>query len=361
VSTLLEYKCPGCGGAIEFDSELQVMKCPYCDNEFEVDALKSYDEALNADTEKSLEWSAYDEGSGNGDWKEGEKDGLYTYSCASCGGEIICEENTGATKCPYCDNQVVIASQFSGMLRPDFVIPFKLDKKHAKLKLKEFYSKKYLLPSSFKTENKIDSIVGIYVPFWLFSCNAVSHIRYKGVKTHFYSDNYYDYSEENHFLVTRGGEMKFGNIPVDGSLKINDTDMESIEPFLYDALQDFQTAYLAGYIAEKYDVDADAAIPRANERIKSTVLDIMAPREYDSYVAENESIQLTEDKVSYALLPLWILNTKYKDKVYTFFMNGQTGKFSGELPISIGRASMFFSGIFASIVSVAAVIVYFII
>ena len=360
MSTLLEYKCPSCGGAIKFDSELQMMQCPYCESEFEVEALKSYDDALNADTEKSLEWAPYSEDSGNGDWQEGEKEGIYTYSCVSCGGEIICEKNTAATKCPYCDNQVVIASQFSGMLKPDFVIPFKLNKENAKEKLKEFYKKKYLLPSSFKAENKIDSIMGVYVPFWLFSCDSVSHINYKAIRRRCYSDSSYNYVESNHFLATRGGQMQFANIPVDGSLKINDRDMESIEPFLYDDLLDFQTAYLAGYVADKYDVDANAAIPRANERIKNTVLDIMAPKEYDSYNTENENIQLTEDKVSYVLLPLWILNTKYKNTLYTFFMNGQTGKFSGKLPISIARASMFFTGIFASIASVGAVVVYFI-
>ena len=43
---MLEYKCPCCDGAIQFDSATQKMKCPYCDTEFEVDALKGYDEDL---------------------------------------------------------------------------------------------------------------------------------------------------------------------------------------------------------------------------------------------------------------------------------------------------------------------------
>ncbi len=360
MSTLLEYKCPSCSGSMKFDSELQNMKCPYCESEFDIEILKSYDEALHADEKENLEWSVYDKNSGNGDWREGEENLLSTYSCNSCGGEIITEENTAATKCPYCDNQVVIASQFSGMLKPDFVIPFKLDKEHAKAKLKEFYKKKFLLPSSFKTENKIDSVIGLYVPFWLFSCDSVSNIRYKAIRIRTYSDSNYNYTESNHYLVTRGGEMKFGNIPVDGSRKIDDIAMESIEPFSYDELVDFQTAYLAGYIADKYDVDAETAVPRVNERIKNTVLDMLAPKEYDSYTTENENIQLTQNEVNYVLFPIWILNTKYKNTLHTFFMNGQTAKFSGKLPISIGRVAMFLSGIFVSIVSIGAIVVYFI-
>ena len=358
MALLLDYKCPGCSGAIKFDSELQNMKCPYCGSEFEVETLKKYDEVLNSNEEKKIEWATYDENSGSGDWQEGESDNLSAYSCNSCGGEIVAEKNTGATKCPYCDNQVVIASKFSGMLKPDFVIPFKLDKDHAKVELKKFYNKKFLLPSSFKTENKIDDIIGLYVPFWLFNCNTVSDISYKAVKIRSYSDSEYSYVESNHYLVTRCGEVRFENISADGSLKIDDVAMESIEPFSYDDLQDFQTAYLAGYLADKYDVTVDNIIPRVNERIENTIVNMFAPDEYDSYSTENKNIELTENKVSYALLPVWIINTKYRDKLHTFYMNGQTGKFSGKLPISKRRVAMFFAGIFTSIAVIGAVVVY---
>ena len=47
MSTLLNYKCPNCGGKIEFDSSTQKMKCPFCDTEFDVETLKSYDDELN--------------------------------------------------------------------------------------------------------------------------------------------------------------------------------------------------------------------------------------------------------------------------------------------------------------------------
>lgn len=360
MSTLVEYKCLNCAGAIKFDSQLQKMQCPYCDSEFEIEALKSYEEAVKADSKENLDWAAYEENSGNGDWQEGEKEGLYNYSCDSCGGQIVGEEHTGATACPYCDNPVVIASQFSGMFRPDFVVPFKLDKEQAKTKLKEFYKNKFLLPSTFTSENKIDSIMGLYVPFWLFSCDSASHIRYKARKIRMYSDNNYNYVETRHFLVTRGGEIKFANIPVDGSSKIDDTAMESIEPFIYSDLKDFQTAYLAGYLADKYDVEAEAVISRVNKRIENTVLDIFAPKEYTSYSTENVSIQLAQDKVHYALLPIWILTTKYRGTLHTFFINGQTGKFSGKLPISKGKALLYFSGIFASIAAIAATVIYFV-
>ena len=54
---MLEYKCPCCDGAIQFDSTTQKMKCPYCDTEFEVDALKGYDEDLKDQKPSEMNWA----------------------------------------------------------------------------------------------------------------------------------------------------------------------------------------------------------------------------------------------------------------------------------------------------------------
>ena len=124
MAELLEYKCPCCGGAIEFDSSLQKMKCPYCDTEFEVETLKDLDEQTRMEFEDDMSFDS----TGSCQWTQGQEEGVRIYVCRSCGGEIIADETTGATHCPYCDNPVVMKEQFSGMLKPDVVIPFKLDK-----------------------------------------------------------------------------------------------------------------------------------------------------------------------------------------------------------------------------------------
>lgn len=122
---LQEFKCPCCGGAIAFDSKIQKMKCPYCDTEFEMDELKGYDAELQNEQTDDMEWDT----SAGSEWQEGETDGLRTYVCKSCGGEIVGDANMAATTCPFCDNPIVMMGQFSGALKPDLVIPFKLDKR----------------------------------------------------------------------------------------------------------------------------------------------------------------------------------------------------------------------------------------
>lgn len=333
MAVMQEYKCPCCGGAIAFDSTLQKMKCPYCDTEFEMETLASYDEELKSDTGDDMSWEQPTD-----EWSESEAAGLNAYVCQSCGGEIVADENTAATSCPFCGNPVVMMGRVAGGLKPDLVLPFKLDKKAAKAALKRHYSGKRLLPRVFMDENRIEEIKGVYVPFWLFDTEADAHIRYRATRLRTWSDSSFNYTETQHYSVARGGSLGFREVPVDGSTKMADDLMESIEPFDFTQGVDFQTAYLAGYLADKYDVDSETCIPRANERIKQTTEAAFANtvQGYSSVTPEATSIQLKNGKVKYALLPVWLLNTTWNGKTYTFAMNGQTGRFVGDLPMDKG-------------------------
>lgn len=340
---LQEYKCPCCGGAIEFDSTLQKMKCPYCDTTFEVDAVKSYDQAMNDAPADEMNW----ETNAGTEWAPGETDEMRIYVCESCGGEIVATETTGATHCPFCGNPVVMAGQFSGALKPDFVIPFQLDKKAAKAGLTRHLQGKRLLPKVFQDQNHIDEIKGVYVPFWLFDADVDAHIRYRATRVRCWSDSNYDYTETSYYSVLRGGEIGFDRVPVDGSQKIDDALMESIEPYDFAQAVDFRTAYLSGYLADKYDVTADESVARANERVKRSTESAFAATVsgYSSVTPEATSLRLRNGKAKYALYPVWLLNTTWQGKKYIFAMNGQTGKFVGDLPVDKAASRRWFWGI----------------
>ena len=328
---MIEYKCPCCGGAIAFDSTIQKMKCPYCDTEFEMETLAGYDSELQNDQKDDMQWQT----APGGEWQDGEANGLHSYVCRSCGGEITCDENTAATSCPFCGNPVIMMGKLSGALKPDYVIPFKLDKKAAKEALKKHYEGKRLLPKVFKDENHIDEIKGIYVPFWLYDASADVKMRYKATRVRTWSDSRYVYTETSFFSVTRGGSLGFEKIPVDGSVKMPDDLMDSLEPFDFSKAEKFQTAYLAGYLADKYDVDAKESAQRANDRIRRSSQEAFdaTVTGYATLTKENSSIQLKNSKVHYALLPVWILNTTWNGGNSLFAMNGQTGKMAGDLPL----------------------------
>lgn len=333
MSVLQEFKCPCCDGAIEFNSTLQKMKCPYCDSEYDVETLRSYDEALKEQPKDSMNWDS----SAGSEWQEGETEGLRTYCCNTCGGEIVADETTGATECPFCGNPVIMTGQFAGSLKPDLVIPFKLDKKAAMEALKKHYRGKPLLPKVFKDENRVKEVKGVYVPFWLFDADANGFVRYNATRVRHWSDSNYNYTETSHFKIIRAGGIGFENVPVDGSTKMDDTLMESIEPFDISEAVDFRTAYLSGFFADKYDVDAESSTERANERIKRSTEQAFASTVvgYTTVVPVSTNIGLQNGRARYALYPVWVLNTKWNDKNYTFAMNGQTGKLVGDLPMDM--------------------------
>ena len=344
---LQEYKCPCCGGAIGFDSSIQKMKCPYCDTEFEMETLQSYDNDLQSDTDDTMEWQS---GAGQ-EWQEGETEGMRVYACTSCGGEIIGDETLAATSCPYCGNPVIMMGQFTGALKPDYVIPFKLDKKAAKEAFSAHLTGKRLLPKVFKDENHIDEVKGVYVPFWLFDADADAQMRYKTTRVRAWSDSNYNYTETSFFSVYRAGKVGFDRIPVDGSSQMPDDLMESLEPFDFSEAVDFQTAYLAGYLADKYDVDEQQSVERANERVRTSTQQAFAEtvQGYATVTPEGGNIQMQNGKAKYAMYPVWLLNTTWNGQKYTFAMNGQTGKFVGDLPLDKGAYKKWLFGLTAAI------------
>ena len=358
MATLLQYKCPSCGGAIEFNSELQKMKCPYCDTEFDLETLKAYGEDTEQMAEDDMTW----ESAAGGEWTEDEAAGMRMYVCQSCGGEVVGDEHMAATKCPYCDNPVVVVGNLTGQLKPDFVIPFKLDREAAKAGLRKHLSKKRLLPKEFKEENHIDEIRGVYVPFWLFDTDVDATLRYRGTRVRTWSDSNYIYTETRYYSILRAGNIAFDHIPVDGSSKMADDLMESIEPFDFSQAVDFQTAYLAGYLADKYDVSAEESINRANARVRQSTQDAFAAtvHGYSTLTPQESSIRLHGGKSHYALYPVWLLNTTYKGEKYTFAMNGQTGKFVGNLPTDRAAYFKWLGGITAAVGAAVFALTYLI-
>lgn len=330
---MIEYKCPCCGGQVEFDAGTQQMKCPYCDTVFDVEALKNKDEALNQAASDQLDWKIPSD-----EWSADEAMQMDVYTCKFCGGEIVADENTSATQCPFCGNPVMLSGRLSGGLKPKYVIPFQIDKKQAKEALKKFMGKKKLLPKNFSADNHLDEIKGVYVPFWLFGANANAQVHYKATRTRSWRSGDYRYTETQYYDVFRSGSIAFDHVPVDGSSKIPNEMMESIEPFDFSQARPFQTAFLSGFLADKYDVDAKVCVNRANERIKKSAEDAFRStvNGYASVTAEHSSVQIGNGEAEYALYPVWLLTTTYEGKQYQFAMNGQTGNFVGNMPMDKG-------------------------
>ncbi len=348
MSELKEYKCPSCTGVMNFDSSLQKMKCSYCDT---VMSIEEYQEAIKVSATIPADESKA-EGNSLGErpegveqetnwvsdtqkWGEDESSGMKVLSCQSCGGEIVASHTDITSVCPFCSNNVLITSQFAGDLKPDYCIPFKLNKEDAIRAYKKHLEGKSFLPRIFKEQAHIEEIKGIYVPFWIFDTNVYADLIYNASETRVWRSGDVEYTERKNYEIKRNGRIRFEHIPTDASRLMDDALMDSIEPYNFSEAVAFEPAYMAGYLANRYDVPVEECMARAKDRVdyctresfRNTVTGFANP------ILSKSHINIESVKYSYVLYPVWLLNTKWEGNIYTFAMNAQSGKLVGDLPL----------------------------
>lgn len=328
------YQCPACTGPLHYEAGSGKLACEYCGSIFEVSEIESRieqaqqqgDDGRSADTASNQHTM----------WEE---DAICGYQCDSCGAELVCDSSTAATQCPYCGNPTVLAGRLRGVLRPDYVIAFQYTRAQAIDALKQHYKGKLLLPGAFRDQAHLEEIKGIYVPFWLFDGKAEGTATFEATRQTVTRTSKEEIVTTQYYQVERTGALCFEKIPADGSSKMPDAYMDAIAPFHYDQMVPFSQAYLPGFLADKYDIAAEDCVSRATAQAKGSLVDALGASVtgYTTVVPSGNQISFACTNTGYALLPVWLLTTRWHGKSYLFAVNGQTGRTVGELPVSKGR------------------------
>lgn len=315
---IISYKCPTCLALLTYNIENKTWKCNYCSKNYNLEELS---EIYNKETIDVDE-----------------------YVCSSCGAKIITDENTIATFCVYCGNTAIIKNRVTGVLKPNKLIPFKIDKKQVVEAFINCKIGKSFVPDSFAIKEQIEKIKGVYIPFWLHSGNVNGEIKFSATE---------NWTEKRYKLI-RAGHAIYKDLPTDASVYFDDTMMDGLEPFNFNELQDFDMKYLAGFFAEKYNVNKEALEERVKERVENGLIDYLKSNTgiYDSMIRNisdflktftrryqiermyDKKIDFDISNSEYILLPVWLLNVDFGGNKYLFAMNGQTGKFIGDMPIN---------------------------
>lgn len=346
MNSAIDHKCPNCDAVLKFNPHGGNWKCEYCRGEFTLEQLE--DETKIKKEEKKV-------------IAKQNEEGLDVYTCNNCGASIIVDPNVSTTSCVYCKNTAILKDKLHGEFNPNYVIPFKHTKEDAINAFKKLGKGKILMPKEFNIKKNIKEISGIYIPFWLFDFMATGEINADCKRITSWRSGNYRYTKTDTYLATRGGNMNFSNIPVDGSKRFPNDVMNSIEPFDYNDLKDFNYSYLSGFLSEKYDMTSEEVITEANMRAKNTFIDEMKKdiKGYNTVIPTTNSINLNNTKKEYVLLPVWMLNVKYKDKIHTIAMNGQTGKMVGNIPVDYKKAILIWILLFIITFIISYLISYF--
>ena len=345
------YPCPCCGAPLAFSGESGKLECASCGNSYEPDAIQAMSAGESID---KLEFERCAE-----TFDASEAAQMQAYVCKSCGAELMTEDTTTATECPYCGSPTILPERIAGGVKPEKVIPFKVTKEEAQKQFEEYFKGKRLLPNIFlKSRNRIAEMRKLYVPYWLFDCDAQADIVYDAEKRSTERRGDWEITRTKYYLVRRSGRMGFDSIPVDGSEKLDDRITESLEPYDLSAAVPFQPAVLAGAMADHADVDADACEKRAVERVEMSISQAMrdSVNGYSSISERSRSIHSDNGTATPVLMPVWLITTEKEGKTYTFAINGQTGKLTCDVPADTKKSLLWGGGVFVGVLALAALI-----
>lgn len=320
------YRCKSCGGNVIYDPNKKKMICESCGNEGESELI--YQEKKHV--------------------------------CNNCGAEIEADEIDLSLKCPYCGTHVIFEDRMKNEYEPNMVLPFALDKYRALEILKEKFAKQLFLPDNFCSSSTIESMKGLYVPFWMYDLHSHVHFEGQADKIRTWSKGSYDYTETKTYQILRDFDVDYDKIPVDASKAMPDKMMDLMEPYRYEELGDFDAKYLSGFQAEIYDEDKDTLLPRAKRKADKYSRKYLESynTEYDVVRAIVDDKNNTERESFYSFLPVWKYVYRYQEKNYEFYVNGQTGKVAGEAPISRSKVVIWFVAIFASLFFTLEMLIY---
>jgi DNA-directed RNA polymerase subunit RPC12/RpoP len=318
----ITYKCPACGGALRYNPSDRRFNCEYCGSSFDDVDIKEKEAAREIKTVTADTSGA-----------EGEST---IYTCPSCGAELVTDETTAATQCYFCHNPVVLTGRLSAEWKPDSVLPFTVDRETAKAELSHWIRKHRYVPADFKSEKNLDSITGIYYPYWLADYDADASFEGEGIKVSTSTTPSYIITTRHHYRVERRGMIKFKNIQRSALGKADHKLADGVQPYRYDELKSFNNSYLSGFFAEKRDIERGEVSESVESECKGYVKSLLTRDCAYATLTGSAEAKFTGSDYRYTLLPAWIMTYRNKrgdNKTYYYAMNGQTKAVCGMLPV----------------------------
>ncbi len=344
------YLCPTCGGNMVFDISSQKLKCPYCNNEMDIlegnAKVKEYDFYAALSNEENSTWN----------------NEVEVLKCDVCGAEMVVSKEQTAISCSYCNSSHVLKSKQSAGIRPEGVIPFKIDRYKASELYNSWVKRRWIAPNDLKNLHQTDKLKAIYIPYWTYDANTYSTYSGQG------GEHYYVTVERDGKKVqerrTRWHHVSgrinrfFDDVLVNASNNYDQSLINTIEPFYTEAMEPYKPQFLSGYMAERYVKNVVNCFEEAKGKMHDSIVN-EARSEILVRYDEARSIHVNTDYSNicykHVLLPIWTAQYDYKGEKYVYIINGQTGEIQGKYPYSIYKI---ISIIVIAIIIIAAVFYY---
>ena len=324
-----DKKCPNCGATVVFNPATGGMHCDYCGYSYELPKADTENNICEIDLETAIHTESFN-------WGEQKK----SVECKQCGAVSIYDVLETAAVCPFCGSTNVMPAATNETITPNAVCPFSVTKAQASEYFTKWLRKKWFAPRKARKKAEPDAFQGVYLPYWTFDTQTTSN--FAGRAGH---DKIKD--EDGNGLITKWEKVDgvyqefFDDVTVLGSKRQVNSGVKECEPFDFSKMVPYTPQALAGFIAERYSVGLQEGWESAKKHIQFRIKTNM-----DSYICKHWHADRADVKFStiynnttykYLLVPTWISSFKYKNKVYQFAVNGQTGKVGGQSPVSVWK------------------------
>jgi ribosomal protein S27E len=346
-----DKKCPNCGATVVFDPASGKMHCDYCGYSCELPKADAQSEICEMDFEKAIHTESFN-------WGEKKKE----VQCKQCGAVTVYDALETAAVCPFCGSTSVMPAATENTIAPGAVCPFAITKEQAGERFSKWLKGKLFAPRKAKRSASPEAFQGVYLPYWTYDAQTTSNFTGRAG---------YDRKEKDRDGNTRtvtdwrhvSGVYQefFDDITVMASKRQKDSGVRACEPFDFSKLVPYSPQVLAGFVAERYSVGLQEGWESAQRTIQSRLYSTIP-----SYIRRHWNADRTDSvrfstlysniTYKYLLVPTWISSFKYKDKVYQFAVNGQTGKVGGKSPVSAWRVIL----LILAIIAFLAVLAYLI-
>jgi predicted RNA-binding Zn-ribbon protein involved in translation (DUF1610 family) len=328
------FPCPSCGGDMGFDPDSQSLICSYCGNKIDINTqqgdIKEYD--FDSAEDNALQ-----------NWGAPKR----VMKCESCGAETVLDENAAAQFCPFCGSSHIIKNDSSAGIAPESLIPFKISQEKALGLFKTWVGKRFFAPRALKNEYKIQRLTGTYIPFWTYDADTYSTYSAEAGTYYYVTETDWVERDGKKVMVTRQVRKTrwrhvsgvysefFNDVLVNASKQIDESLMNKLEPFEFSELLQYKPEFLSGFTAERYSIGLKEGWQRAVEFVKSKIRSGIT-MEINTDEVRNLMVSTSYNDVKYKhiLLPIWISAYNYKNKVFRYMVNGQTGEVQGKAPVS---------------------------
>ena len=345
------FPCPGCSADMQFDPETGGMKCAFC----------GHTEALGPSTVEIHAHPLADAlGQSNSALLTPLSAQAFEVSCASCGSTVLFEPPEVAGACPFCGTAIVAQPKAADpLIAPDAVLPIKVVKTAAQKEVRSWLSSRWFAPSALKRMAESEGIGGVYLPFWTYAADTASH--YKGQRGEYYwvTENYTE-TDSNGNSVQRSREVRhthwysatgqvarnFDNVLIPATKAVNESRLNALAPWDLEALRPYEPAYLAGFKAQRYQVQVPEGFEEAKEVMAEAIQqDVVEDIGGDEQRVDHIDTQYSNTTFRHLLLPVWIGAYRFQGKVYQVAVNARTGEVQGERPYSAAKIALLIAAI----------------